>query len=467
MYNTNSETIMKLKLYSSNNKYAFCIDGFSSRHHSSLSSGCQETYQYAWEAYRFAKTLGAKHKYHIEAMKNKRYAIEDLTKPVTIDIDAEEMLGEHYQTIFNIIEQKSEGLEKDEDQREIVYGEIKSVVDEVLKIQEELENKKVETQISSIMSKFRHLVHAKFHDLLQKDIKEQKDNPPQEAPVPASPPPADPSQAEPPPDNTSLQEASDNAIGANSFIKVIKTSANKNTTVETKEDLFDEYGTRVCKAIEKKHPDAICKIDLDSNHLNIIEAKTGDLILRVGLNNDLNVEEIIPFGSVSSIFPANSFEFYQRYWKPIVESVGHFFVKEASTILQANNISFPDIPNKRSASYTLRGLKSDGSVDLWFKYQGESLWGFSKSAQKVTQQPQDSKDAKKTYTEDDFIVGSPKEVMCIDQALKSIYGKTGQVVRVIPLQTHIEVDVDFGRAIMRLTGDQIKIINIDDLQTGI
>jgi hypothetical protein len=454
---------MKLKLYNLNNRYAFCVDGFSSKHHASLSYGCKDTFNYAWEAYRFAQTLALKQKYHIEAIRNKRYAIEDLTTPVTIDINAEEMLEDHYRTIFNMIEQKSNGLEKDKDKREIVYNEIKSIVDEILKVNEKLESGKVKGQINSIMSKFRHLVHEKFHDLLQKDVKEQKENPPEPTPAPVADQDSSQNPLPETPDlSGSMQEASDKAIGANTFFKMLKMGS---CSKKSKEEILDGYAVKVCKAIENKHPYAICKVDLENNHINIVDANNGDLILRVAVNkNEMNIDDIIPFGTVSSIFPANSFEFYQRYWKPIVESVGHFFVKEAATTLTTDKISFPDIPNKRSASYNLRGLKPNSSVQLWFVYKNESLWGFTKSSEKIIQAQ--SQDSKKIYTEDDFIIGSPKEVMCIDPSLKSIYGKTGEVVGVIPLKTHIEVDVDFGRATMRLTGDQIRIINIDDLQTS-
>jgi hypothetical protein len=441
---------MKLKLYKTKENYTFSVDGFASTYHYFLTSGCQNEYKYAWEAYKDAINLGKKQKYHIEAIANKRYAAEDLTKPVTIDISAEEMMMDHYLSIFNILSKKTNGLgekNKQKDKREIVYGEIKAIVDEILKVEEKVEEASVKKDLDDLISKFKHLVSANFHDLLMKDIDEiaNQEKQSQQSPVAQVP------QAQQP-QEPSLEEQATQAITSTAKTSFVKQAEfNKNN----QDELLEDYGCKICKTLEKKHSNAIFKVNYENRFIDIVEADSGDLLLKIGFDNTMNLDKIVPFGKLESVFPINSVEFYQRYWKPVVEAVGHFFVKSASVILSTNEISLPDIPNKCPFYCNLKGIETTSkkakSVTLWFK-GGNPTWDFEKNAHVKTQDG-------KEYTEEDFVNGSPKIVKCIDPKLKTIYQKTGEVVQVIPLESHIEIDVDFGRTIIRLTEHQVEIIN--------
>ena len=86
---------MEIKIYSLNNKYAFLVVDnssnkiiFSSVKKYFLVPFIQSNYKYAWEAHRDAERLINQKSYHL----NTKCAREDLSKPVIVDISAEEML---------------------------------------------------------------------------------------------------------------------------------------------------------------------------------------------------------------------------------------------------------------------------------------------------------------------------------------------------------------------------------------
>jgi hypothetical protein len=83
---------------------------------------------------------------------------------------------------------------------------------------------------------------------------------------------------------------------------------------------------------------------------------------------------------------------------------------------------------------------------IWFFEKGEKIKKIKKEA-KVSR-----------YTEEDFIRNAPARVQCVDPALNSIYGKFGEVVEIVPLETGLELDINFGRHIVRLTEAQIEIV---------
>lgn len=118
----------------------------------------------------------------------------------------------------------------------------------------------------------------------------------------------------------------------------------------------------------------------------------------------------------------------------------------------------PDTP-KGDGRSILKGLKTDskkeGVVEVSFKGSNPS-WFFE--AAKVEKIAQNSQNHALKYTEQDYI--NSAIVKCVDPQLKSIHGRTGTVVQVIPNEDFIEVDVDFGRGIgiIRLTEKQLEIV---------
>ena len=176
----------------------------------------------------------------------------------------------------------------------------------------------------------------------------------------------------------------------------------------------------------------------------------GEYHINLKVNDNLNVSDIVPHGKLSNIYPRHSAGFYQKYWKPIIESLGHFCLN-SNYIIKSDVL--PDLPNS-DKTYSLCAWdcenKKNTNVDLSFKGE-EPVW-IMKPSKIVSHAQSTSK-----YNENDY---QNSIVRCIDKSLESIYNRTGSVIQVIPLEDIIEIDVNFGRGlgVVRLTEDQINIV---------
>ena len=423
---------MKLRIYSHNNRFCFAIDGFSSMHHYFLSPSVKSSYASAWEANRDArKLLGV----HAEAMKEKRYAFEDMSKPVVMDASADEMMTNHYKEIANILRQRSIGQEDEPDERKIMYEEIKAVVSEIMTVDDALEDEKQKSELKVILNQFRELVQDKYKDLLDKDKKEKEEA---EAPDPAMVP-----------DGLGPDGMPPDPMMPDGGIPPMPLTASKNDfpciEKDVREEMMDEYGGYICKAVQKHHPNCIYKINGD-----IIDICDTTPILSVEVNENLNVDNIMPCGKLREVYPLKSARFYQRYWKPIVESVGHVLLKDEGVLLASAKISLPDMPNNnKDCNLTGWDVNEDKEVDITLSFVGDNLsWIFKKGLEKT---------AASKFTQEEILSNQPARVRCIDEQLSSIYGKYGEVVEIIPFDSHAEYDINFGRKIVRLTEDQFEL----------
>ena len=365
---------------------------------------------------------------------------------ITSDISAEEMISTHFGDVLKLMNRRCEGFKNEED-RESVYKELISTVDGLLKVIKEIEGEEKE-RIQEVLNGFKVLANDKFKDLLAKDlaeIKKAKDSPPQEAPI-AEETPLDPPMTEP------LQEV---ASFKNNFIKFAKVQ-NLSEDKDTKKEILEEYSKKICKAIQNCGIEFIAKVNLEDNEICLID-NNANKMLTASFNDKLLLTELSTVGKYSNIYPINSLNFYQRFFKPIIESLGHYFIDDLDTLFLSNKSSLPNMTKSEKISelsgYDMKN-KKDNSFELHFC--GKPLtWIF-----KAKKKKDNIKEAqKKVYTEEDFMKGSPIRVKCIDIDLASIYAKIGEVVQVIPCADHIELDINFGRKIVRLTTNQIEKID--------
>jgi len=453
---------MKLKIYSIASRYAFSLDRFFSPIHFFLCPNIKSSYKYAWEAYRDAKKLASKLPTQILAME--KLSREDEGSSGVSEISAEEMLFSSNDQVLKLMVEKSKGF-KDEEDRKAVYEEIKSIVTGILKMKEDLEDGKHKDEIDRQLGGFKKLVREKFSDLLSKDKMElekeekEKENPPISHEMEelgglegleslTAPIEGDPGVPGVPPIGQPM--------AMSQFTNIMMRTSSLDSDV--KESLMDEYAIRACRAIEKKHPDAICKIDSNRGVLKITKA-TGEPLLKVCVNDNMNVYSIEPEGDLSKAYPLYSIEFYQKYWKPMVEKIGHYFISDMDTLMCPSKSALPDIPNQFPSSVQMIGwqVKSSKENPFELRFCGDKpSWGFKKSELKKEAATRPSK-----YTEDDFLRNQPSRVQCIDPKLKSLEGKIGEVVQVVPLEDHIELDVNFGRVVVRLTESQIELLTND------
>lgn len=347
-------------------------------------------YPLAIDAYKDALKLAGK-KYHLE-----KFAQEELDAPLDIpivDVSAEEMMVNHYRELLSSMEQKAAGEKPGTDTYDVVLKEIEAIEQELKGVINAMgdEAKEDRAKIVSLLKGFGRL-KTKYFPHTRKSQK--------------------------------------------------TASLNRNEKIE----ILEDYAERACRALSNRHSDLIPVVDLGEYSvikLVPLTEKIPVIVLRV--NKKLQLDNIIPKGSVSKTFPCHTGRFYQVYWKPIAEAIGHFDLSDCNVCL--NTRELPDIIEDR-LSIPLNGwnYSSEGredSINLCTN-GGDDLWLFNPS--------------KKCMASDQ---SQSHIVKCIDPALKSIYGRTGIVISDFSVGDNTEIDVDFGRGldIVRLTPSQIEIVN--------
>jgi hypothetical protein len=367
-----------------------------------------------------------------------RFAVEDLSKPVIDDPEAEDLLIGHYKTMLKNMTQKVMGIDNNgEDERKLTYLVLVSQVDDLLRVKEALKEKAQDTEIDKIIDGYRKIAQKHFGKYLAQDKKEKEavENTPS-APVAPNMPE---SQTQAP-------------MGSPTEPNMTMASKKISLTEEDLIELFEHYGCQACKAIAKHHPDAISKISFKDGKIDIVGIDNGDKLLAVHVNDKFNVSNIIPLGTVAEIYPSYSPKFYQRYWKPVVEAVGHFYLDEFESLIVPELGALPDMPND-NGSFDIIGWNPyeyiEKSISLSFENKS-SMWKISSSKKKFVKSSK--------YTEEDFMVNQPTRVMCIDRGME-LFKKIGEVVEMAPMSEGFYLDVNFGRKIVRLSPDQIEIID--------
>lgn len=425
-------SLMKIALKRIEDRYGFDILDNSGKaiclsdKHYFLMPPVASSYKYAWEACRDAWKMSSSKNYHIAALKMSRY---DLEEPLKVDVSAEEMLVEHYMGILRNLRLRAQGTATEKEDREKVYQETKAVITELESIKEKITDPHGKRKISKVMSLYKRLIDKYFKKEFQKEIREMEGGI-----LPTAP---------------SLPTASSKTIAK------IASATNEVIDSLVQKELVEEYAHRVCRAIQDKHNDIYYVIQQGLDEIRIFDFNN-DPILKIRINENLNVNSVVPVGKLYDTYPIHSVTFYQKYWKPIVEALGHICVGNPSVLILVNNSTLPDVPNV-AGTYAMEGWNIDGkrteNVDISFR--GDSLTWILEPASpsKIVQAKNVSK-----YTEQDY---TNAIVKCIDRKLASIFGRTGSVIQIMPHPDYVEVDVDFGRGldVVRLTEQQIEIVS--------
>ena len=417
---------MKINILSekNSNRYSFSIKDmggvqlFLSAKDYFLVPGIKSNYKYAWSACRDARKILNKKDYHINACLLNKYAREDLTDPVIVDMSAEEMLENHYHDIYRVLKMKAKGVKGDEEEEKMLSTEVDMVINELEAIFQQMTESMDTVKIKKLLILFKKLKNKYF-----KGVKE---------------------------------------LTASMVIDLMDT-IDENEIEELRKDLLEDYAERICGALQDRHSGVFYDIkinDKDQNTISIYDYNNDneDQILEVGMNQKLNVDSIFPSKKLYDIYPFHTVEFYQKYWKPIVEAIGHFYVDDKSILIVPKKIELPDVPSQ-TETYSLDGWNTEKNIDdrigISFKHNDrDSMWLFGdvKMEHIASKEQSISK-----YTEQEYLNSMAR---CIDPQLKSIFGRTGVVVQVIPLEDHMEIDIDFGRGleVVRLTEEQIEIV---------
>jgi len=230
-------------------------------------------------------------------------------------------------------------------------------------------------------------------------------------------------------------------------------------------ELLETYAEKTSRVMSQYHDNLTYRVEYGDQSYIYIDTLNGEPLLLVRVNDKLNIDNIMPLGKIASIYPFYSTEFYQKYWKPIVDSIGHFYVNGYDAILFSKDNPLPDVPggNKK---YNIQGWDTNQRktkyVDISFKGKKPKIWLMEES-------DGPTKKVSPEYSEQDYLNAI---VQCIDKNQKSIYGEIGQVVQVVPLVDSVELDVRFidsiknGRNandVVRLTGDQVEILSDEQI----
>lgn len=441
-------------VYKNNNRYGFKIGGFDSSSMFFIFPHVKSSYKFAWQAERDGRKILSKMRSVIAGETDAEET--EPFDPSRVE-SAEDMIVTHYLGAYDELVDKTDGVvHADEDIKKKVYEEIKIVVQNLLKIQEQLEEEDSKIKIEKIIGKFSRLTKNNFNDFLKKD-REEKDAAPPEAPMPMGAPAEMPGGAPPGGDPSGMPPMPPipQGVQAKSVRRYLYASADSLLTKDEEHEILEDSAQKACMALESRFPDAIYMIDPSKNRVTIASCDRKIKYVTMIFDSNLLLSRVLPH----SFMPVgNSGYFYQSIFKPIFESVGHFKVASKGILMVNGKTVLPDL------------METDTSVDVdaidtETKQPCATTISFSNKRWKAGRKMEKSASGSK-YTEMDYTNNGGAIVECIDQELESIFGKRGVVQQVIPSgeSVLIYVDVNFGNAIVRLTEQQIKIVN-DEVQT--
>ena len=418
---------MDIHVYSKNQRYHFVAGSFVSERDYYLFPGIKSNYAKAWMAEYAARKLLKK-----PLILSQVSADQEANSP---ESDSSSMLRNHYSGACEDIQKSAELTKDDKDKREQVYGTLKMLVENILKIKASMDDEKDVGFFNQLINKLSSLAKKYFADLLDKDAAQSESPAPEVAPSP----PAGMPGAMPP-------------LGAKSVAIVRSALAKRNLDLDAKDlgELMEHYATQACHAIENRYPDTIYVLYPENHTILLCNIHNDKPFLRLALNKDYLVNLIAP--QADSLW-ADSKQFYQHCWRPIVETIGHFACGDAVIV---NGItSLPDASDTRS-EHPVLCASSNGKVLRAIAFSDRS-W-YIKHAQKTVTVPLPNAHPS-PYSEMDYQNnGQPVIVECIDISLQDLCGRRGVVQQVLPFADHVEADIDFGHHIIRLTEKQYKII---------
>jgi len=353
---------------------------------------------------------------------NIKTAIEDLTKNVMVDVSAEERIIGHYEKMLKYIRQKIKGAIDNPKDMDLVYNEVKMVKAELSVLIEKIKKPEDNKNLKRLYG-YVNMLMKRFFSKQEAQEKVEQD--------------------------VSIPSKMASLISA---IKYKNASINDILDGNTRKEIIENYAEKICEALKNIHPNVIYQIDNDFSTITIFLVQETDIpMLSIYINDNLLIDAIKPHSTISEIYPYHSLEFYQKYWKPIVEKVGHYYLPNTSLLMLSD--SLPDIPNKsvkKQVEVWNVDRRCSELLDILFD-SDNNLWSFNPTTIKTA--------SSKTYNEKDFFNAIVK---CIDDRLESIYNRTGTVIQIIPHVDFIELDVDFGRGIgiVRLTNKQVRIVRI-------
>jgi len=468
---------MNINILTSNNKFSFDIRDkdkcvFSSSRDSITTASVKPYYNSSWEACSAARNFVNDCPFQL--MYRKAYEVNDASsgyaegEGLSTDKSPADFLEENY---IDILKRMTMQLRNPTPEgKTILHKSLTSFIIELTNLYQmnAKDGRKEEAQVSAaLLKKFTKLLRSKFAGkMAELDIQGL---------------------------NQQLNPQKDDAAGgglpgmASRKTLVVTASGDileKRIDSETVGELLEDYATQACLVLQGTN-NVVYDIEQagDNCYINIYDLVGKDeveKIIVIRINKFLHVDSVLPVGKLNKIYPFYSVYFYQKYWKPIVDSIGHYYLDDTDSLIMSNKNEMPDLP-KDDETYSLEAWdisdKKLEYIDISFK--GGDIWFFEKKGLK-REASSEAIDTSSRYTEQDYLNAI---IMCTDKNQPNLYGEIGQVVQVIPLEDMIEVDVKFisfvdkdhkiqkskeseipiDGLVVRLSEDQLKILDNSEI----
>jgi hypothetical protein len=431
---------MSIKIYKYCGSYYFSKNNVYSNFN--LSDKVKPYYSSSWEAYKFASQYSTP-TYQEDG---------DLKSNIKL---GEEHFIDHFESWYGFTLQRLRSLHIDEgrgvkEEKKVYFKMVSDAIDQLDSFEKKLREdykdrgidinrfeKNIFNRVKELKDKYEGLINNYL-----RDIKKEEDSSPEG-------------------DLSGIMEegmAMSRINIKNKLLKVAKAVSLVNVSKDyfskqEKHEILSDIGDRVCEYLSKFHSEIIYKICTDSHHISVIDLNSKEKILRLYFNDYLILNKIYPLNSLKNVFPINSHEFFERYWKPIVNIVGFYHLEEKNKLIVPEIHKIPDIPYGRNDTVSMgcwdTKSKSYSVIELSFSEKEKNANWFFKSASTNAED----------VSQDDLL--GTTFIKCTDSSLKSIYGKIGVIVQVIEGGDTWYVDVEFiddeNKRIVRLSPEQIDI----------
>lgn len=409
---------MPLTIYKTQNKYAFAANSFASEVHYYLLPFVKPKYNFAWQAERDGRKV-LKHFANTNnvLIRNSQDFVQDIA--LTHD-DLGNRVANHFWKVYdNLVDSAHGSKDADDDIKEKTYKEIvivtKSLLETITRLEQDTkdQSRSIE-ELRTIIGKLGSLTKQCFPELLENDLSGLN------------------------------KQASSNA----------NTSDVEDDAKPSLIEILEYYATIACEVLQKTFPEIVYILDEQNCLIDLVKNDSEDKILRIMVDPELLfVTSINPYKCCPN---SNSFSFYQFFWKPIVERIGHFVLPSGKIIIAGQYL--PDITHTTTnATFEVTDPKT---MEVSHNTIHFNVVNSSWKILNVVKTAQISK--KQEYSEIDFIGvdGSGAMVVCVDRSLESIYQKTGHVKTVNKVGNEIYVSVDFGNHIVSLKSTQINVLSV-------
>lgn len=233
---------------------------------------------------------------------------------------------------------------------------------------------------------------------------------------------------------------------------IINTSVNfaKNKILKNASQILRAFGEAAIMGINRLHPlshiKSIHKNEETDDYLITISEGSKDIV-GLKFSNNFLLNDIVPLqnNNCKQIYASS---FLEKYWVPIVYSVGHFSIGESVVV------SNYTLSHKKIYGFNKKGNPMIAAIDI--KEEDKGL-GIQKSWWLKTSQEDKKRICE--FNQEELINA---EVLCIDKKLPTYYQHSGKVISVIPRDDYIDLVIDFRRGLdyLVLRDDQVDIINM-------